>query len=351
MELISPAHVDSPFHFEFLPPQKNPHPLLQLRMASVGYTETPILQGLDITLEPGDRIGLLGPNGAGKSTLIKLLAGELHLLDGERLPAQELRIGYFAQHQLEQLEPDASALLHLQRLDPQASEQSLRNFLGGFGFQGDRVVEPIAPFSGGEKARLVLALLVYQRPNLLLLDEPTNHLDLEMRHAVGLALQAYEGAMLIVSHDRHLLRITTDRLWLVHAGRADAFQGSLDDYPAWLTEQRRSATDEIRGTPQGDHTASARKDRKRQQAEQRRRLQPLKSELKKLEQQIVALQQQQQTLELQLADSTLYDANRKTELRSRLADKADVDRQLDAAETRWLELGEQIEAAESAETY
>jgi ATP-binding cassette subfamily F protein 3 len=351
MELISPAHVDSPFHFEFLPPQKNPHPLLQLRMASVGYTEKPILQGLDITLEPGDRIGLLGPNGAGKSTLIKLLAGELQPLDGECLPAQELRIGYFAQHQLEQLDPDASALLHLQRLDPQASEQSLRNFLGGFGFQGDRVIEPIAPFSGGEKARLVLALLVYQRPNLLLLDEPTNHLDLEMRHAVGLALQAYEGAMLIVSHDRHLLRITTDRLWLVHAGRADAFQGSLDDYPAWLTEQRRSATGEIRGTPQGDHTASARKDRKRQQAEQRRRLQPLKNELKKLEQQIAALQQQQQTLELQLADSTLYDTNRKTELRSRLADKADVDRQLEAAETRWLELGEQIEAAESAETY
>jgi ATP-binding cassette subfamily F protein 3 len=351
MELISPAHVDSHFHFEFLPPQQNPHPLLQLRKASAGYAETPILQGLDVTIEPGDRIGLLGPNGAGKSTLIKLLAGELQPLDGERLPAQELRIGYFAQHQLEQLDPDASALLHLQRLDPQASEQSLRNFLGGFGFQGDRVLESIAPFSGGEKARLVLALLVYQRPNLLLLDEPTNHLDLEMRHAVGLALQAFNGAMLMVSHDRHLLRITTDRLWLVHAGRADDFQGDLDDYPAWLIEQRRSATGELRGTPQGDHTASARKDRKRQQAERRRRLQPLKNELKKLEQQIAALQQQRQTLELQLTDNTLYHTSRKSELRSRLAEKADVDRQLDMAEARWLEIGEQIEAAESPETY
>ncbi|MGD8910390.1 MAG: ATP-binding cassette domain-containing protein, partial [Chromatiales bacterium] len=351
MELISPAHVDSPFHFEFLSPQKNPHPLLQLRMASAGYSETPILQGLDITIEPGDRIGLLGPNGAGKSTLIKLLAGELQPLDGERLPAQELRIGYFAQHQLEQLDSHASALLHLQRLDPQASEQALRNFLGGFGFQGDRVLDPIAPFSGGEKARLVLALLVYQRPNLLLLDEPTNHLDLEMRHAVGLALQRYEGAMLIVSHDRHLLRITTDRLWLVHAGRSNDFQGDLDDYPAWLTEQQRKATADAREGPQGDHTASARRDRKRQQAEQRRRLQPLKNELKKLEEQIAALQKKQQALELKLADTDLYNSSRKAELRSFLADKSDVDRQLDTAETRWIEIGEQIEAAETAETY
>jgi ATP-binding cassette subfamily F protein 3 len=351
MELIGPAHVDSPFHFDFLTPEKNPHPLLQLHKASAGYGETAILQGLDVTIEPGDRIGLLGPNGAGKSTLIKLLAGELQPLDGERLPAQDLRIGYFAQHQLEQLDPDANCLLHLQRLDPGASEQSLRNFLGGFGFQGDRVLEPVAPFSGGEKARLVLALLVYQRPNLLLLDEPTNHLDLEMRHAVGLALQAYEGAMLIVSHDRHLLRITSDRLWLVHAGKVDDFKGDLDDYPAWLASLRRNTTADIQGAPQGDHTANARKDRKRQQAEQRRQLQPLKNELRKLERQIAALQQDQRQLEAQLADSAIYDADRKAELRTLLADKAELDSQLDASEARWLEIGEQIEAAESLEKY
>ncbi len=351
MELIGPAHVDSPFHFDFLTPEKNPHPLLQLHKASAGYGETTILQGLEITIEPGDRIGLLGPNGAGKSTLIKLLAGELQPLDGERLPAQDLRIGYFAQHQLDQLDLDANCLLHLQRLDPRASEQSLRNFLGGFGFQGDRVLEPVAPFSGGEKARLVLALLVYQRPNLLLLDEPTNHLDLEMRLAVGLALQAYEGAMLIVSHDRHLLRITSDRLWLVHAGKVDDFKGDLDDYPAWLASLRRGTTAEIQDAPQGDHTANARKDRKRQQAEQRRQLQPLKNELRKLERQIAALQQEQRQLEAQLADSAIYEADRKTELKTLLADKAALDSQLDASEARWLEIGEQIEAAESLEKY
>jgi ATP-binding cassette subfamily F protein 3 len=351
MELIGPAHVDSPFHFSFLTPEKNPHPLLQLRGVNAGYGETTILQQIDLSIEPGDRIGLLGPNGAGKSTLIKLLAGELDPLSGERLPAQELRIGYFAQHQLEQLDPGASALLHMQRLDPKASEQSLRDFLGGFGFRGDRVLEPVAPFSGGEKARLVLALLVYQRPNLLLLDEPTNHLDLEMRHAVGLALQAFEGAMLIVSHDRHLLRVTCDQLWLVHAGHADDFQGSLDDYPAWLSEQRRNQTDDTREDPQGDHTASARKDRKRQQAEQRRLLQPLKKELQKLERQIAGLQEQQSSLEQQLADTSLYEADRKAELKALLADKSEVDRQLDATESRWLEIGEEIEAAESQETY
>ena len=351
MELIGPAHVDSPFHFGFMAPEKNPHPLLQLRGVDAGYGETPILRRVDMSIEPGDRIGLLGPNGAGKSTLIKLLAGELIPLSGERMPAQELRIGYFAQHQLEQLDSNASPLLHLQRLDAQAPEQALRDFLGGFGFRGDRVFEPVAPFSGGEKARLVLALLVYQRPNLLLLDEPTNHLDLEMRHAVGLALQAFEGAMLIVSHDRHLLRVTCDRLWLVHASQADDFRGDLDDYPAWLAEQRRQQADLTSASPQGEHTASARKDRKRQQAEQRRRLQPLKKELQKLERQMNELHEQQAALEQQLADTGLYEEGRKSELKALLADKSDVDRKLEATESHWLEIGEEIEAAESEETY
>ncbi len=352
MELIGPAHVDSPFHFDFKSPEKNPHPLLQLHQAGAGYNGKSILQRLEITIEPGDRIGLLGPNGAGKSTLVKLLAGKIEPLHGERVPAQELRIGYFAQHQLEQLDAGATPLLHLQRLDPQASEQSLRNFLGGFGFQGDRVLETIAPFSGGEKARLVLALIVYQRPNLLLLDEPTNHLDLEMRHAVGRALQSFEGAMLIVSHDRHLLRVTCDRLWLVHAGRADDFAGDLDDYPAWLAAQRR-ARESPADLPPGpsSHTAGARKDRKRLEAEQRRRLQPLKDELKRLERQLDELQQRRQALETLLADSGLYEASRKAELKTHLVDKAEVDSRLQEAELRWLEIVEQIEAAETPETY
>jgi ATP-binding cassette, subfamily F, member 3 len=351
MELIGPAHVDSPFHFEFLEPLKNPHPLLQLREASAGYTERPIIANVQLSIGPGDRIGLLGPNGAGKSTLIKLLAGELQPLAGERQPAQDLRIGYFAQHQLEQLDPDASCLLHLQRLDPKASEQSLRNFIGGFGFQGDRVLEPVAPFSGGEKARLVLALLVYQRPNLLLLDEPTNHLDLEMRHSVGQALQAFSGAMVIVSHDRHLLRITSDELWLVHGGTVTEFPGDLDDYPAWLSNQRRLSPANDSPVNQGNHSATARKDRKRLEAEARRRLQPLRNELRKLERMISRLQESQQRLELLLADTELYSETRKDELKSHLAEKASVDRTLSDAEERWLEISEQLEAAQSLETY
>ena len=219
MELIAPAHVDSPFHFEFAEPAALPNPLLRLDGASAGYGELPVVAELNFSLSPGERIGLLGPNGAGKSTLMKLIAGGLAPMAGRRETADRLAIGYFAQHQLEQLDPGASALLHLRRIDPKASEQQMRDFLGGFDFRGDRVVEPVAPFSGGEKARLVLALIVWQRPNLLLLDEPTNHLDLEMRHALNLALQGYGGAVLLVSHDRHLLRSVADRLLLVDGGR------------------------------------------------------------------------------------------------------------------------------------
>ena len=351
MELIGPAHVDSPFHFRFLEAEKNPHPLLQLDQVSCGYGGLAIFQHATCSIEPGDRIGLLGPNGAGKSTLIKLLAGSLAPIAGMRHPALELRIGYFAQHQLEQLDPQASPLLHLERLDPKASEQSLRNFLGGFGFIGDRAMELVAPFSGGEKARLVLALLVYQRPNLLLLDEPTNHLDLEMRHALGQALQDFSGAMVIVSHDRHLLRITTDRLWLVHAGRVDDFAGDLDEYPAWLMEQRRQLDGTAKQAPEGEHTATARKERKRLDAQRRRQLQPLKNNLRKLEQVLEQHQEQQKRLEARLADTGLYQDERKEELKHRLTEKAEVDRLIEQIEENWLEISEKLEAALIAETY
>ena len=351
MELIGPAHVDSPFHFRFLEAEKNPHPLLQLDQVSCGYGGLAIFQHATCSIEPGDRIGLLGPNGAGKSTLIKLLAGSLAPIAGMRHPALELRIGYFAQHQLEQLDPQASPLLHLERLDPKASEQSLRNFLGGFGFIGDRAMELVAPFSGGEKARLVLALLVYQRPNLLLLDEPTNHLDLEMRHALGQALQDFSGAMVIVSHDRHLLRITTDRLWLVHAGRVDDFAGDLDEYPAWLMEQRRQLDGTAKQAPEGEHTATARKERKRLDAQRRRQLQPLKNNLRKLEQVLEQHQEQQKRLEARLADTGLYQDERKEELKHRLTEKAEVDRLIEQIEENWLEISEKLEAALMAETY
>lgn len=349
MVQIGPAHVDSPFHFEFAEPEKNPHPLLKLDQVAAGYADSPILDSVTLLLEPGHRIGLLGPNGAGKSTLIKILAGSLKPLSGEYDQAQGLRIGYFAQHQLEQLDGQASPLLHLQRLDPKASEQSLRNHLGGFGFHGDQALDPVAPFSGGEKARLVLALLVYQKPNLLLLDEPTNHLDLEMRHAVGQALQDFQGAMVIVSHDRHLLRITTDELWLVHQNRVGLFDGDLDEYPNWLASERRQESGRSQPAISADHSAASRKERKRQEAEQRKRLQPLRQALGKFEQQIEQLQQKQKDIELMLSDNSLYDESRKEELKRWLAEKRDVDSKLNDCEERWLETSEQLEAVQSEE--
>ena len=238
MELIAPAHVDTPFRFSFRDPPKIPHPLLALEHASAGYAEQPVFNDASLRLVPGDRVGLLGPNGAGKSTLIKVLAGTHPVMTGERIEPQDVRIGYFAQHQLEQLDVASSPLEHLQTLDPRAKEQDLRNFLGGFGFSGDAVLESVELFSGGEKARLVLALLVYRRPNVLLLDEPTNHLDLEMRHALTVALQDFGGAMVIVSHDRFLLRSVTDRWLMVADGSVQDYDGDLEEYRAWLNERR-----------------------------------------------------------------------------------------------------------------
>jgi len=347
MEQIAPAHVDSPFHFAFQPPEKNPHPLLRLVRAAAGYDGTAILNGVTLSLSPGDRIGLLGPNGAGKSTLIKLIAGQLQAMTGERETAQELNIGYFAQHQLDQLRPDQSPLDHLKRIDPQAREQLLRDYVGGFGFSGQRADSSVAPFSGGEKARLVLALLVYQRPNLLLLDEPTNHLDLEMRFSLSQALQAYEGAMVIVSHDRHLLRSTVDQLLLVDAGRVDEFNDDLDAYPRWLAERQRGESALVANTTERQgHSAEARRERKRQQAEQRRQLQPLRREVRKLEQEMERFTEQKTELEQQLVDPAIYDDNDKQPLKKLLTKKARVDRQLATTEEAWLAASEQLEQLE-----
>ncbi|MCP4284937.1 MAG: ATP-binding cassette domain-containing protein [Gammaproteobacteria bacterium] len=343
MEMIAPAHIDSPFHFSFKAPEKNPHPLLHLERASVGYGDTAILSGLNITLSPGNRIGLLGPNGAGKSTLIKLLAGELKPLDGKRETAQELKIGYFAQHQLDQLRPDRSPIQHLMRLDPKAREQELRNYVGGFGFPGELAERQVAPFSGGEKARLVLALLVYQRPNLLLLDEPTNHLDLEMRYSLSLALQGYEGAMVIVSHDRHLLRTTTDSLLLVNAAAATEFKDDLDSYPRWLTEQRRVS--EPANEVSQPHRAVARKEQKRQEADRRRQLQPLRNRLKALEKELDQLHQDQARLEQALAGQGIYDEINKERLKALVMEKAENDQALEGVEEAWLETSEALESS------
>jgi ATP-binding cassette subfamily F protein 3 len=345
MEQIVPAHVDSPFHFAFPRPERLPNPLLRLEATSAGYGGKAVVQGLDLCLSPGDRIGLLGPNGAGKSTLIKLLAGTLDPLGGRIERAADLSVGYFAQHQLDQLHPGHTPLDHLLQIASGATEQSLRDFLGGFGFAGDRALEPVAPFSGGEKARLALALLIYRRPNLLLLDEPTNHLDLEMRHALGQALLEFEGAMVIVSHDRHLLRITTDRLLLVNAGRAEDFQDSLDEYPRWLAA-RSDPEPASFGRQEAPHTAGVRKERKRAEAERRHSLQPLKRRVADLEAEVERLSTEQASLEQRLGDMSLYADNRKEELKGLLADKARIDKALAEAETNWLGACETLEAAE-----
>ena len=341
MERIAPAHVDSPFHFRFLKPEKTPNPLLRLEDATAGYDGKAIISGVGMSLSPGDRIGLLGPNGAGKSTFIKLLSGKLSLMAGRMETAQDLKIGYFAQHQVEQLDPEHSALDHLARIAPQAREQELRDYLGGFGFTGDKALEKTAPFSGGEKSRLALALLIYQRPNLLLLDEPTNHLDLEMRQALALALQDFSGAMIIVSHDRHLLRVSTDHLLLVHDGGVREFEGSLDDYPAWLAAQNsRNEKPEKPGA-----AGLNRKQAKREAAARRQALQPLKKKVDQAEKKLEELHRRQKALEEQLADNSLYQAADKDRLRELLAEKSELDARCEEQELAWLEALEALEAA------
>ena len=314
----------------------------------MGYEQNAVLRRLVLTLSPGDRIGLLGPNGAGKSTLIKAFAQSLQPMDGIVHTAQELKIGYFAQHQVEQLHPEHTPLEHLQQLDRRASEQQLRNYLGGFGFSNDKALSKTAPFSGGEKARLALALIVYQRPNLLLLDEPTNHLDIEMRQALAQALQDFTGAMVIVSHDRHLLRVSCDRLWIVMDGKVDDFKQSLDDYPRWLAQQN-NLKEENSTDKQADNSAAARKQRKRDEAEQRKKLQPLQNKLKKTEQAIKELSERQKQLELELSETSLYEKDNKEQLQEKLQEKQAVDVELEDNEYLWLELSEKIEALQSSD--
>jgi ATP-binding cassette, subfamily F, member 3 len=349
MERIAPAHVDSPFEFAFLAPQKLPRPLLALEQQSVGYGERVVLQSLNTTISPGARIALLGRNGAGKSTLMKLLAGELEARAGKRTEARDLRIGYFAQHQLEQLEITQSPLQHLRRHGGEAAarstEQELRSFLGGFGFSGDRVFEPVGPFSGGEKARLVLALVSFRRPNLLLLDEPTNHLDLEMRQALAVALQDYEGAVVLVAHDRHLLRAVADELILVDAGRASPFDGDLEDYARWfMTSAAQTQEEEIASKPAPEETNEQKKQRKRLEAERRNRLSPLRAEVARYEARIAELERRRTEIEAALASPDIYGEQAKQQLQELLKSQTQVRRDLQAAEEAWLTASERLDA-------
>ncbi|MAO63268.1 MAG: ABC transporter ATP-binding protein [Halomonas sp.] len=355
MEDIAMAHVDSPFHFTLPAADKTSHPLLVLDQATLGYRsqagDVAQLDKVNITLLPGSRIGLLGPNGAGKSTLIKSLTGELALLNGKRVPGEHLAIGYFAQHQLEGLDVTTTPFVHVQRLSPTASDQEIRNFLGGFGFKGDDAFGEVATFSGGEKARLALALVAWQKPNLLLLDEPTNHLDLEMREALTEALAGFEGTVILVSHDRHLLRATVDEFWRVADHRVEPFDGDLEDYRAWLKarleENRRDARSE-KNERQSQQPSSDRKAARKAAAELREKLRPLKKERDKAEKAMEAAQHSLEAVETILADPELYtDSARKAELTDALAKQATIKAQLDDAEQTWLAAEEALEAMEA----
>ncbi len=359
MTRIAPAHVDSPFHFTFYAPARFSDPLLALDRAQLGYGE-PVLRGIALAIHPGTRLGLLGANGAGKSTLLKSLAGEIAPLTGERRCGEHLALGYFSQHQLESLDLDASPMLQLQRARPQAREQEILNFLGGFNFRGDMATGPCRDFSGGEKARLALALIVWQRPNLLLLDEPTNHLDLEMCQALTVALQDFEGAVVLVSHDRHLLRNTVDEFLLVHDGVAEPYAGDLDDYRAWLLGRGRQPATEINDTPAPgmdkapaamlDKTPAAGIDKKkaRQEAAARRtRLAPLTKQVRQVEQAMERTAVQLATLEEQLAEGDLYEAANKARLQQLLQQQAELRRQSAEQEEQWLSLQEELERLES----
>jgi ATP-binding cassette subfamily F protein 3 len=326
MERIVPAHVDSPFEFEFATPLKTPRPLLTVENAACGYPGRTIITGINVSIGPQDRIALLGPNGAGKSTLTKMLAGEARgghapPLAGRRVPAADLAIGYFAQQQMEQLKPDCDAFWHVRNLGgpdyASGDEQRVRDHLGKFGFQGDRAFEPVARFSGGEKARLTLALLIARRPNLLLLDEPTNHLDIDMRHALTVALQNFEGGLVVVSHDRHLIKTVADTLWLVADGKLKVFDGDLDDYQQWLKDRAKAGK------------AAELKPKSAKKAP-RDSLAQLRRELAQIERRIAAIAAEQTSLDAQESDKRVRSAS-----------------DLGVLEARWMEIGTAIEAAEA----
>lgn len=352
MEKIVLAQADSPFSFSFfenenvLPPN-----LIRMDNLTAGYPDKTVLTSIKMNIVPGSRIGLLGRNGAGKSTLIKTIAGEIPPLSGEFALAKAVKVGYFAQHQLEYLDPEGTPLSHLTALAPDARELELRSFLGGFGFSGDKVTDPVGHFSGGEKARLVLALLVWQKPNLLLLDEPTNHLDLQMREAIIIALSSFKGALIVVSHDRHLLRTTTDEFYSVSEGKVFPFDGDLDDYHEYLMELDKKEQEKL-NTEKADERAHKpvqtndnfkNKDQKRAEAAFRKTLSPLKKEIEKLEHSLDELNARKNELETILADASIYEAARKNELQAYLLEQSSVSEKLEEVETEWMLKSEELQ--------
>ncbi|WP_278396049.1 ATP-binding cassette domain-containing protein, partial [Acinetobacter venetianus] len=355
MQQLAPAHIDTPFTFSFREPTKMSSPLLSLDGATIGYGDKMIAEKVRLQITPNSRIGLLGMNGAGKSTLIKTLVGDLPLLSGERKASELLNIGYFAQHQMDALDANASPMLQLARIaDKQISEASLRAFLGGFGFSGERMDTPCESFSGGERARLALALIVWQRPNVLILDEPTNHLDLDMRHALSMALQDFEGAVVLVSHERQLIASVCDDLLLVHAGKCTEFEGDLQDYAKWLREARQQQINAQNALQQQASTTQAPvakidKEAQRKEAARRREMtRPIRKNIEKVEAQIEKVQPRLADIEHALADTTLYEANRKDDLIKLMNEQTELKAKLEQHEEQLLELMMELEELESS---
>lgn len=343
LERIAPAHLDSEFSFQFAQPDHLPNPLLKLEHISLGYGDKTVLHDIDLSVESGARYGLLGVNGSGKSTLIKAISGSLKPLSGQIIRAEKLKIGYFAQHQLETLRADQSPVWHIQQLSPAVREQEIRNFLGSFAFIGDMALQPIAPFSGGEKARLALAMIVWQKPNLLLLDEPTNHLDLDMRHALTVALQTFKGALIVVSHDRSLLESTTDALIYLSDGKLKHFDGDLSNYRQWrLTQDQHNGEQ-----PQDSRDNHNRKEQKRIEAQQRqqraRLIKPLLKNIEKAERDMGNWQQQRKQHEAFLASEEAYLDENQTKLQQTLTQLAELKVKLAQTEEKWLEWQQEVE--------
>jgi len=353
LERIAAAHVDSPFTFGFRPPLEKPRQLFRLEEATLGYGDKAVLSGVEWSVLPGDAIGLLGPNGAGKSTLLKSIVGGLPLLGGELHTAQGLRIGYFAQHQVDQLRLEESALWHMGHIAPTEREQALRNYLGGFDFRGDQVTQKVASFSGGEKARLALALIVWQRPNLLLLDEPTNHLDIDMREALAQALTDFEGALIVVAHDRHLLSAATDQWMLVADGVVRPFEGDLDDYKEWARQYHaRGSKSQARVAASGGN----RKEERRAEASVRRReaeaKKPFEKRLAAIERELEPLSAESRQTEAWLAGAEAYEEANKDRLQSTLKRRGELSERIAQLEDDWLhaqaEMERQLEKSREA---
>ena len=364
MEQLAPIHAESGIDIRIPSPEEMPDPLLVLDDMQAGYTTdsgevVTILRNVKLMVRGGDRIGILGVNGAGKSTLVKTLAGELDVQAGSRRASRGLEVGYFAQHQLDMLDLESSPLQHLARLAPDTREQELRNYLGGFGFGGDRVTDTVAPMSGGEKARLALSLIVWQKPNLLLLDEPSNHLDVETREALTRALAEFGGSMLLVSHDRHLLRTTVDSFWIVADGCVQAFDGDLEDYRDWLTQHqanarredaaaRQALRNDTGATAEADGNTIDHKQQKREEAEQRQRLailrKPIDTKLAKVEKELEQVQTKISTLDILIADPDLYSDTRRQERVASLSEHGELTKRANQLEDQWLTLQTELEA-------